>query len=187
MTALDVLTLVVAILGALTGVAALVWQAVTFALSGGRVKVALKTAWLGPGGAIIGEPGTWKPGQPPAAAYDTECFGVEVRNVGRLPVSVTGWGVKVGPAELGDVQNVWNKPLPHRLEVGEAVTWFVEARQVMSAADTIRPPELRAAASLGTGKRVVSKNRLAFAQEGPADSRRTTDKAGGEKPRSQPW
>jgi hypothetical protein len=109
-TALDLLTLVIAIVGALTGVIALVWQAVTFVLTGGRARVELKMAWLGPGGAIVGEPGSWTLGRSPAPGYDSECLGVEVSNVGRLPISVTGWAVTVGPGQLGYVQSPWNNP-----------------------------------------------------------------------------
>lgn len=167
-SALDIVTLVVAGIGALTGIAALAWQAATFALSGGRAKVTLKVAWLSPGGgALVGEPGTWHPGRRPAEGFDLECFGVEVVNVGRLPITVTGWGVDIGKAQLGYVLAAWNPPLPHRLDVGEQATWFVEAPSVAAAASALAEVvggnpsvRLRANAKLGTGKSVTSKNSM---------------------------
>lgn len=176
-TALDVVTLVTAMLGALTGIAALAWQWTTWSLSGARIQVDLKHAWLGRGGAITGVPGTWKDTRPPAAGYDLECLAVETRNVGRMPASITGWAVEVGVASLGYFDSPWNKPLPHRLESGESVTWFVERATVESMSSVLRkgtwngrpreyvdPSILRARVATGDGKTHRSKRTLKLSE-----------------------
>lgn len=88
-TPLDYIILAVAIVGAITGVAALMWQALTFYLEGARIRVILKVAWVGQAGAVMGPPGMWDWGRPPAPGYELECLAVEVRNKGRSPTSVT--------------------------------------------------------------------------------------------------
>jgi hypothetical protein len=166
--ALEIVTLVVAIVGAVTGVAALVWEAVTFVLSGSRVKVALVHVWLGGGSVAVTVPLSEPIGkQPPSPHATVETLGVEVRNVGRLAVSVTDWRIKIGPTELISLRGVpHNKQLPHRLDVGEENTWFVEVAQihaaVSAAVGTFGPVEIRARASLGTGKSTTSRNSISL-------------------------
>lgn len=56
----DVTTLVIAVIGAVTGVASLVWSVATHVLSGGRVVVELLGGWTGPH-AVMTAPLTRKP------------------------------------------------------------------------------------------------------------------------------
>jgi hypothetical protein len=162
--ALEIVTLVVAIVGAVTGVAALVWEAATFVLSGSRVKVALTHAWLGGGGVVTGPLGEIGK-QPPDERFPVEALGVEVRNVGRLQASVTGCAIEVGPVAISAFVP-HNEPLPHRLDIGEENTWFVEVAQIHAAVSaavrTFGPVEIRARASLGTGKRITSRNSISL-------------------------
>ena len=84
-TTLDIVTLVVAIIGALTGIAALVWQAVEFSLTGARVRVTLKSAIVGPSGAIVADGAkAWEQAEMYAAdGYTDPAYG-EITVVGGL-------------------------------------------------------------------------------------------------------
>lgn len=167
-TTLDLVTLAIAVFAAITSVAALVWQIASFRLTGARVKVDLKIAWLGSGGAAVGVPGTWQPGVSPSPSVHLECLAVHVRNEGRMPASITGWWVKIGPGQLGYVESLWNKPVPHRLDGGEENTWFVERAQVLGVARAFKRDHLnrdgtvtvRAGAATGAGKSIESKNSM---------------------------
>lgn len=159
-TGLDLLTLGIAVLGALTGLASLVWQAVSFVLSGGRPKVELLEAWLGTGGGVTGVPGTWPGRRPPVPTMDQEHLAVRVSNVGRLPLSVTSWGIKIGPTELSHTPGgLWNKPLPYRLDVGEQQTWFVDRAVVDKTSEALRSSKVRGST---VGERVVIKGSASF-------------------------
>src|SRR6266550_3937979 len=87
--AFDVVTLVFAVLGVVLAVGSLSWQAMTFFLSGARVKADLMLGGLGPGGAIVWEVG---PGGPELDAEDVAVVAVQVTNSGRTDVDVVGWG-----------------------------------------------------------------------------------------------
>lgn len=50
---MTIVTLIIALIGALTGVVALTWSVMTFLLSGTRVKVKLQIGYLSRGGTIL--------------------------------------------------------------------------------------------------------------------------------------
>src|SRR3954471_17244416 len=85
-TALDVLTLTIATVGALTGVVALVLQAVFFRRSGPAIRVELKWALIGDGGAITLP--VERMHAPVPDGYDHQRAAVEVRNTGRAAATV---------------------------------------------------------------------------------------------------
>lgn len=160
-TALDITTLVIAVVGALTGVASLAWTVASHALSGARVKVELKAGWLGGGGAVTLPFTNFGSVARPEGIDGPAVVVVEARNVGRLPCSVVGWGVSVGSAQLGHVQLPVNPALPHRLEVGEEGSWFVEMHSVLALIATLRETNVPAThlsgkVSLGDGRVVES-------------------------------
>lgn len=111
-TALDYWTLCIALVGALTGLAALavtVWSTV---LAGPRIKVTVANSY--------------------ATASDDWWLSVDASNIGRLPVTILDMGItfrangkwKNAPA-AGMRPHLWQgTPAPHRLADAEAVTWL---------------------------------------------------------------
>jgi hypothetical protein len=108
-TALDFVTLGIAAVGAVTGVAALGAAWAQFALSGARVRVS--------GGSALGTDGRWM-------------LFITVENVGRMPVTVHGLNL-----EFPDKSHVplsmelaagrgFGKALPYRLESSDQESWF---------------------------------------------------------------
>jgi hypothetical protein len=133
--ALDVVTLVFAVLGVVLAVGSLSWQAITFFLSGARVKADLMLGGLGPGGAIVWEVG---PGGPELHAEDVAVVAVQVTNSGRTDVDVVGWGLDYGQG-LTFLPTSWvpNKELPFRLKHGSQQTWFVKRADADTAANAV--------------------------------------------------
>lgn len=157
LTALDVITLVLAITGTVTGVAALGWSVATHYLTGPRVKVTLRAGWRSASGSAT----------VPIASFLTisrsELFpeaviGVVVNNSGRSPVHVTTWYLNVGSARIGGSHE--DGPLPYLLGPGEEHTWWVNLNDVkillriVSRAD--KDVALAGTVGLGTGGSVQS-------------------------------
>lgn len=158
LTALDIVTLVVALIGAITGVAALAWGVAQHRLTGARVKVALVGGWAMGGGLASGPLDTIRR---PDGAGDA-VVGVQVRNVGRLPAVVTVWGVRAGKASChSEAFSSFNPPLPKRIEVGEELTWYLPADMVATHArvtgQVLGNNRLSARVVLGTGEEITSK------------------------------
>jgi hypothetical protein len=163
MTAIQIITLVVALVGAATGIASLVWAIASHQLSGSRVKVRLVGGWMGQAGLVSAPIEGFKRFDQPSAEYPVAVVGVQANNVGRLPVAVTSWGIGIGPARLGFVQAPVNNPLPHVLGVGEEATWFAAEEDVIATAVALRigpgieEPRLAGSVQLGTDKSAIAK------------------------------
>lgn len=159
-SALDIVTLVVAIVGVVLAASALAWQAATFVLSGSRVRVTLRR------GAIrrqLGElarlsyPMNPTPNDVKIAhdqGFTDEVAIAQVRNRGRLGISVEKVSIETddewGFAMLLDPEN---PKLPHRLELGAMETWHVELRPVQTLVnDTGKPRRVGMVVEFGTGK-----------------------------------
>ena len=88
-TALDLTTLIVAIVGAITGIVALVLQAIFFRSSGPGLRCELLWAWVHRSGrGAVTMPLAKGVAEPPDPAYVRPMFAVEVRNSGRAPATV---------------------------------------------------------------------------------------------------
>ena len=160
--AFDVITLVLAIFGSLVGVAALVWQGVTWSLSGSRVKATLSAGGLGPGGAVIapvkGPLGFQLPDYAPIPV-----MAVPARNAGRTAVTVERYMVR-----LPDGVRLWapplrgSDPIPHRLEPGTSGTWYVELELVRASVHAMSKPVALAfiEVELGDGSTVRTKEQM---------------------------
>lgn len=160
-TGLDLATLAIAVIGAITGVASLAWTIASHVLTGARVKVELRGGWIGPGGAVTMPMDGFDPSALPPDGFHRLVAAVQVRNVGRLPATVVNWGVNIGKTQLGQVVGPWNKPLPHRVDVEEQEAWFVDLPQVMAvvavlAKTDLPAKQLGAAVSLGDGRTIES-------------------------------
>jgi hypothetical protein len=155
------MTLAIAIVGAVSGVTSLLWQLWSFRLSGSRVSVELVQAWLGPSGAVVGTPGSFKEDVPPAEDLVLQCWGIQVRNRGRLPTSIASCSLEVGAASAFATPSLYNNPqLPHTLDPEHEATWFVGRAEATAVAGALvkRDGVIRGTARLGSGKAVASRN-----------------------------
>jgi hypothetical protein len=119
-------SLVVGICGVVLASLSLGWQAATYVLTGGRVKVGLRVGGLGNGGMITAPSNSlsanwWE--QLASQGYRRPTVAVTVANVGRQPVTVARWGLKSGlGVSLYPAADSIGPPLPYRLEVGASQT-----------------------------------------------------------------
>jgi hypothetical protein len=131
---MNVASLVLGICGVVLASLSLGWQAATYVLTGGRVKVRLRVGGLGDGGIVIAPPNSlnanwWE--YLASQGYPRPIVAVTVANVGRQPVTVARWGLKSGLGmSMYPAADSIGRRLPHRLEVGESETWAVDAAPV---------------------------------------------------------
>lgn len=130
----------IALYAALVATGSAVWQAATFALTGGRVKVQLRVGAMNRGGMVTAPPSSLRPEwirELAEQGYSAPIVAVRVANVGRQPVTVASWSV-VSPrgVSLSPMADSIGPALPHRLEVGESETWAVDMRSVQAFMQT---------------------------------------------------
>ncbi|GAA3531342.1 hypothetical protein GCM10022419_008070 [Nonomuraea rosea] len=133
---MQTVTLVIAIFGAVLGTASFTWQVTTFLLSGARTKTELLIGALGRGGIATGPIDSMTPDNLTRLVeqgFTTPVIAVRARNIGRLPVTVTGISL---PSSLKGMSlsvpgGMVGPDLPHRLEVGDTETWAIDLEQVM--------------------------------------------------------
>jgi hypothetical protein len=143
---MEVTTLVIAIIGAVTGIGSLAWQVVTFRQSGPVVTVTATQA-MPTYGAEVGDPHV----------------DVTARNTGRSPVTVTGWGLRFPDGQGMIFPNAlrWSTSLPHRLEPGANASWYWPTEEVKraSAERGVRYQDLTAYVNLADGRTINAKRR----------------------------
>jgi hypothetical protein len=87
-------TLIVAIIALVISVSSLTWQIVLYLLGGARVRTELRVGALGMEGAVhLPVDDRVDFAELAQKGFPERVFGVQVRNVGRLAVSVTKWDV----------------------------------------------------------------------------------------------
>lgn len=164
-TALDITTLVIAVVGATTGIASLGWTVASHVLTGARVKVELVVGWVANGSVVTLPWSSHDPSKPPLLTgidFQYSVVGVQVRNIGRLACSVRGWSVSLdNGVALGHVELPMNSALPHRLDAGEERTWFANLAHVVAMIEASRgsnmpPRTVFASSSLGDGRTIKS-------------------------------
>lgn len=170
-TALDIATLVIAVFGAVVAMMALGWQVASWLLSGGRAKVELRN------GAIHerGDPYVTVPADKAIGSdlvtqgFTRRAIFINVRNVGRLPISVTGWHLKFPAAMTLGEMNHPRATFPHRLEVGESKEWHIEVdtdvQTILRAAQRkakVSDVEVRGVVELGNGKKTTTRQKIVF-------------------------
>lgn len=134
---MDVATLTIAVLGLVLAAVSLSWQVVQHLLSGPRVAVELLWGGTGPDrvatGPIRGSLDAFR-----HAGVSDPIFAVKGRNRGRLPVDVTGFTVELEGAGGYSVAG-WrlNPELPHRLNSGSEVAFYVPLNDVQRAVDML--------------------------------------------------
>ncbi|NYE19610.1 hypothetical protein [Microbacterium immunditiarum] len=142
---LAIISLVVATIGALTGVVALVWQIITRTRGAHRVTVSVANS------VLIGD------GMP-----DGVFISVEAINKGASAVRIINWGFQL-PSGEGITVYVpvpLSTTLPHMLEPGTNATFFVPAANLGGAIrtrDGLTPRDLRAVVGLATGEKIFAK------------------------------
>ncbi len=106
----------IAVLGAITGAIALVWQIFTWRRLGHRVKVTSGYSIM-----IYGD----RPG-------DDDQVCVTARNDGTSAVTVTGWGIRVANRENAQVFKAFpaSDTIPHRLEPGAEANFYFPAGEL---------------------------------------------------------
>jgi hypothetical protein len=144
----SVAALVLAIVGAATGVAALCAQVWQFVLSGPHIKVIASNSMT--------------------TGDQRWYLGIEVVNRGRLSVTVQDVGIVVDAPKPGTMPVPamspawWNGPaLPQRLPDGESLSWYVEPSVVaLNLKDHQARKDARVYVRLATNKTVRSRNRI---------------------------
>jgi hypothetical protein len=141
-----VATLIIAIIGAVTGMGSLAWQVGAFRQSGPRVKVtAMQALLIGMGYA------------------DDRHMSVTATNSGRAPVTVKGWGLRM---PNGDAIHVTSSvplsaSLPYRLEPGSDASWYAPTaeKQEYCTQLGVRHQDITAYVNLADGSTVNAKKR----------------------------
>jgi hypothetical protein len=123
------------VIGIILSSLSLGWQAATFALTGGRIKVSLRIGGMNASGMLTMPIDSVRENsleQVASQGYGRLVVAVQVANVGRLPVTVARWSLQhpegIGLSPIGASVG---PPLPHRLEVGQSETWALDLSEAM--------------------------------------------------------
>lgn len=136
-------SLVVAIISLALATASIGAQITTWVLEGGRAKLTLVHGALALGGVVSGPVG--RDGKPrdlsslrAQGPMGAEVVGVTVANVGRAPLRVTSYGVKLTRPGLSftPVGDAIGPSLPYTIEPGSSETWFAEMRSARALVAT---------------------------------------------------
>jgi hypothetical protein len=143
---MEIASLILGIIGTVTGIGAMAWQVVTWRRSGPVVAVDV-TQGLPTYDDDVGDPVT--------------C--VTATNTGRAPVTVTSWGLRLPDGQTMFVQQPFpgSDTLPYRLEEGASGSWRVETIQVAETcrAQGINYADLRGYVTLATGETVYARRK----------------------------
>lgn len=148
------LTDVAAWVGALAGVAALIWQIVVSRRSAHKVKVTRDQSW-------------WSY---PNGTLSEDLVIITALNVGAGPVTVTHWGVSM-ETTMENLTVVFplagSTPLPHRLEPGANMILAVKAEDLRRANAEWRVPfrRLRGWVGLATGQKIYARRGMPVSAE----------------------
>jgi hypothetical protein len=143
---MEVTALVLGIVGAVTGLGSLAWQVITWRQGGRRVKVTATQAL-----PVFG-----------SGASDWY-MNVTASNVGRSPVTVRGWGLRMpdGKTMIMPSNLSWSASLPHRLEPGADASWYMPTTEVhkFCAEHGIRHQDMTAFVNLADGRTINARER----------------------------
>lgn len=147
-TGLDYWTLAIALLGAVTGVAALVTQVWGLVLSGPRIKVSVASAFA--------------PGQ------TGWLLSLDASNVGRLPVTILELGTtfraggewKKAAVGMMPSGTAVGPDIPHRLADGEASTWVLDPITLAKATEDHGVTAVHGYVRLATGQTLRSRRKV---------------------------
>ncbi|RYV51009.1 phosphoribosylamine--glycine ligase [Pengzhenrongella frigida] len=156
--------LAVACLSLVLSAGSIGWQVATRHLDGGRVRLRLVHGVVGAGGVAAGAVGRDSARRDLSRMRSQgfmgpEVVGVAVTNVGRAPVRIDRYSVRLkhGGFAFIPVGDVLGANLPHRLEPGETETWYAEVQAARALVHSVRSIErnvsdrVRMTVELGTG------------------------------------
>lgn len=154
---LQVVTLTTAIVGAVAGIGALIWNLAAFYMTGPRVAVTIGEARVGEGGAFTG-PKAWDM----TTEFESErAISIEVVNRGRVPTTVLAVGVMFPNGAVFHDFNSFGitQKTKFRLDGLSSEALFIEHGRLAAYAKAmgLTDTRLRAKANLATGKVVRSK------------------------------
>lgn len=161
---MDIAAFVIACLGFFVAALGLGWQIASWALDGRRVRVRLKHGAMGRGGAVAGSvPRSGEPRDIASVRAEgftgREVIGIEVTNIGRLPVTVRKYSVHAQGTGFAftPMGEAIGPTMPFRLEPGDSETWYAEmdsARALVESVKAIGRSARRVSmtAELGTGE-----------------------------------
>jgi len=140
--------LIIAVIGALTGIASLWWQIVTRRKGAHNVRVSVSSALPVPSTGPIPD---WQVCISPA-------------NIGAAPVAITGWGLEM-PDKRGSLVQTKYSPfsdtLPQVLQPGTSISLFWPQEEVRLAISThapdVKAASLRPYVRLGTGETIYAR------------------------------
>jgi hypothetical protein len=160
--ALDIVTLAIAVSALLLSVVALTWQVVQHYLVGDRVSVELMWGGFGQDGVVVGPISEGSLESIHWQGFSDLLFAVRGRNWGRQAVDITGYSVSIDSGlSVSAAGSPMNPSLPHRLEAGSRVDFYVPINQVLAAVDASSEVvqqshgKLRGTLDLGSGKTVL--------------------------------
>jgi len=133
-------------IGALTGIAALLWQVVNWRRLSHNVRVVSANSW-----PIYGD------------ELGDAMVAVTARNSGTSAVTITSWGIDVGGENAVMFRPInFSTPLPHRLEPGAEATFHMPSDNLYErqAASKVPFAKMRPWVRLATGKTVFSRKGL---------------------------
>jgi hypothetical protein len=157
-SALDIASLTLGLIGAVTGVVALLWNVVEFALAGPRIQVRLSEGRTD-GFQLITGPGLWA--QNPSYTgieLPYRVVAIEVTNRGRAAVTIASAGMKFTNGTEFHATDETN----YRLDAHSSHTWRLPFETASAVVTTSRKSNMpaesaRGLARLATGKAIVSK------------------------------
>jgi hypothetical protein len=164
---LDVINAGVAAAAFVLAVVSLVWQAITWKLSGSRAKAkVLKGTLQGNGTAYATLPPSRSWETISGAEYTSQGFTrpalfLRVVSTGRHPVQVQSWNVRFpGKVRLGMLNSPLGPALPHRLDVNDSGQWAIELADLTDMVNMIckskrkKYVRVRLEVELGHGKTI---------------------------------
>ena len=148
------MTLAIAVIGLILSVVNTVWQIRQHVLSGARVDVELHWGAMGQGrvasAPIVGSLESFR-----HAGVDTPIFVVTGANGGRSPIDVTGFYIDLKGGGSYSVEGAAVNPqLPHRLEPGSSVSFYIaidEVEQLITALSMSYGGTIRGRLNLAVG------------------------------------
>jgi len=148
--------LILGIIGAITGVAALAWQVITWRQSGAVVAVTARQAFPVHGDHV-----------------SEQHVNVSARNSGRSPVTVNGWGLRLpdGGTMISTRPVPGSSPVPHRLQPGADGSWLLPTHEIarFCAERGVRQQDMIAFVNLADGRTISARERgigMAYEYEG---------------------
>jgi hypothetical protein len=132
-----VATFIIAVLGLIGAIVALVWQFTVFKLSGSLVRVEARACYETSKGNLVHAPLAsaarrhYLSKAEIAKAEQNPIVVVKARAVGRMPVSVTAINLRYSRISFGEFRSIAGPDFPCRIEPGEMKSWELSGTGVI--------------------------------------------------------